>query len=96
MGVGRRADGDRVNVLGGEDGVDFGDLSPSRLGQGGARRGVRVGDESHLAVGARRDIAAVDLTDPTRPDNSKFHALLLRGAIHPQRAHKKNIHSILT
>ena len=32
VSVRRRADGDRVDVLGGEDRVDFGHLSPSRLG----------------------------------------------------------------
>ena len=81
VGVGRRADGDRVDVLGGEDRVDLGDFAAGRLGQGSGGRRIRVGDESHLAVGARRDIAAVDLADPTRADNSEFHALLLRGAI---------------
>ena len=66
--------------------VDFGDLRARRLRQGGGRRRIRVGDESHLAIGARRDVAAVDLADPTRADNSEFHALLLLGCFAPTRA----------
>jgi hypothetical protein len=38
----------------------------------------------------------VDLADPTRADNSEFHALLLRRRRSICRAHKKNIRSILT
>ena len=76
VGVGRRADGDGVDVLRGEDRVDFARPCPRRLGQGRRRRGIRVGDESHLAVGARRDIAAMDLADPTRADDPESHALL--------------------
>ena len=81
VGVGRRANGDGIDLLGGEDRVDFGDLGACRLGQDRGRRWIRVGDESDLAVGARRDIAAMDFADPTRADNPEFHALLLLGAL---------------
>jgi hypothetical protein len=73
--IGRRADGDRVNVFGGEDRVDLCDLAARRLGQSSARRGIGVGDENHFAIGTRRDIAAMDLADPTRPDDPESHTL---------------------
>ena len=98
VGVGRRADGDRVDVLGGEDRVDVGDLGARGLGQGGGGRRVGVGDESDLAVGARRDVAAVDLADPACADNPESHAFLLVGgrAVPTRAVQKKNIRSILT
>ena len=76
MRVGRRADGDGVDVLGGEHRVDCGDLRAGRLGQsgGGGRIGVRdVGD---LAVAARRDVAAMDLADPPSADDAESHVFL--------------------
>ena len=98
VGIGGGADGDRIDVLGGENDVDFGNFSACRLRQGGGRRRVRVGDKGHLAVGARRHIAAMDLADPTRPDHSEFHALLLFGCLAPDArvVEKKKIRSILT
>jgi hypothetical protein len=99
VGVGRRADGDGVDVLGGQDRVDFADLRARRLGQGGCRGGVGVRDQDDLAVGARRNVAAVDLADPARADDPESHAFLRWRAPEPSQprpVQKKNIRSILT
>ena len=73
-------------------------LRARRLGQGRRRGRVGVGDEGQPRCRARRDIAAVDLADPTRPDDPESHTLLLlRAPILPDAARqKKNIRSILT
>ena len=77
VGVGRRADRDRFDILSGEDRVDVGDLGARGFGQGGGGGRVGVGDVGDFAVAARRDIAAMDLADPPRPDDPEPHALLL-------------------
>ena len=85
--------------LRGEDLVDRRLCRPSPWPGGAAAARVGVGDESHLTVVARRDIAAVDLADPPRADNAEFHAFLPleRRRSAPRRGlQKKNIHSILT
>src|SRR5579863_2616595 len=96
VGVGRRADGDRVDVPGGQDRLDVGDLSAGRFGQSGRRRRVGVRDVGDLAVAARRDIAAMDLADPTCAYDTESHVLLLEAPAGPSRPSKKNIRSILT
>ena len=72
MGVTGRADGDRVDVFGGEDRVDFGDFGARGLGQGRGGRRFGVGDQNHLAVGPRSDVAAVDLADPACADDAEI------------------------
>ena len=49
-----------------------------RPGCGGGR--VGVGDERNLAVGARGDVAAVDLADPPRADDAEFSCVPPSGA----------------
>ena len=90
VGVGRRADGDRVDVLRCEDRVDVSDLGARGFGQSGGGGRVGVGDEGHAAAGTRGRVAAMDLADPARPDDPELHTLLPFGALRAARpVHKK-------
>ena len=76
VGVGRRADRHRVDVLGGQNLLDRAGLRPRRLRQRAGRAGVRVGDHRHRAIAAPRDIAGVNLADPPGPDDPELHRIL--------------------
>ena len=89
MGVGRRADQDRVDVAGGDDRLGVAHLGAGRLGELARGALVDVGERDQRRVGRRGDVASVNLADapgaeqaetkhaipPLRPDRSNWSGL---------------------